>query len=160
MRDHEADSDPGEGSKAETTDHLLFWPIGQELLAGITRELLDQRLSPEDATNPTPEAVGSALQGLSDLEWTLHQPPWRYFVLTQDEKGWRMRSEERKEVMQIGESIQRWVLDLDEHDQDGIAELKERWASRLIPAQSDVDKTRMWGEILEQRAALVNAAAG
>ena len=60
-------------------DHLLFWPIGQQMLVEIARELLNRRL--HDLENPTPDTVQYALKGLNKLEWQLHQAPWQYFLL-------------------------------------------------------------------------------
>ncbi len=158
MRDH--DADPGsvlDSEAEETTDHLLFWPIGQEMLASIVREVFDLRLP--DAKDPTRNAVKGALAGLKDLEWRLHRPPWRYFLLVQDERGWKLRSEDRKEAIKIGQQIQQWVLGLDEHDDDGLAELKERWALRLQPAQSEDEVEQMWADVLKQRANLADASS-
>jgi DNA sulfur modification protein DndB len=160
MRDHDADPEGnGEGEEEEETqDNLLFWPIGQEMLARLIRDLLDQRLP--DPKDPSRAAIKSALAGLADLQWELHLAPWRFFVLTKDEqKGWRMRSEERSKVMEIAEQIQQWVIGLDERSEDEVGELKEQWANRLIPAQSEEEIERMWAEVAERRAEVTASVA-
>ena len=85
-------------------DHLLFWPIGQQMLAEIARELLNRRL--HDPGNPTSDSVGYALKGLSQLEWQLHQAPWQYFLLVPTitrtgQRKWAMRNEERTKAVRL-----------------------------------------------------------
>ena len=48
MRVHEMDEREGEAE----TDHLLFWPIGQQMLAEIVRAVLDSRLLNPAAPGP------------------------------------------------------------------------------------------------------------
>lgn len=143
MRRHSLDPDDDSG---EDTDHLLFWPIGQEMLADLARDLMDHRMK-EDAP-VTLKGVREALQGLGQQEWRLHQPPWRYFLLTQDEntKKWRMRSEERTDAVRIGRRIMNWLL-WEELDKDGVATLKDEWAVKLIPAQHQAERDKMWAEV-------------
>jgi DNA sulfur modification protein DndB len=142
-----------EGLESDETDHLLFWPIGQVLLCAMVRQILDQRLqgpSNQEPSNSTPAALTDALKGLGKLEWRLHHAPWKYFLLIDDADAsgkWRMRNEERKEAVRIGQRIQQWILGLDELDDDGVEQLKKDWASRLIPAQRDADIDKMWAEV-------------
>jgi DNA sulfur modification protein DndB len=135
------------------TDHLLFWPIGQEMLAKIAREALDNRLP--DPGKPTSAGVSEALSRLGQLEWRLHRPPWRYFLLTEQEPGkWKMRSEDRKEAIRIGERIQLWMLGIDELDQPEVQDLRMHWAARLIPNQPDDREEEMWTEVEKKKAEL------
>lgn len=149
MRDHAVDPTTEEADPEAGEDHLIFWPIGQEMLAAMTRDLLDRRLP--DPGHPTKPAVAEALKGLHLLEWRLHRPPWRYFMLVEGDKGWKMVSEDRKEVMNIGRQIQLWVLGVDEHDEAGLERLKQSWKTRLIPAQTVEESERMWAEVEERR---------
>ena len=131
MRVHELEEVEGE----DETDHLLFWPIGQQMLAEIVRYLLDIRLP--DIAYPTPHTVSEALRGLGRLEWRLHQPPWRYLFLVRNASGkWAMRNEARKEAVRCGRRIQQWLIGLDALDKGGVESLKILWESMLIPAHS------------------------
>lgn len=154
MRNHSAD--PQEDSEDEdTSDHLLFWPIGQELLANVARDMLDHRL--RDTTAPTLSEATEALRGLSYFQWELHQPPWRYFLLTQGPTGaWTMRSEDRAATLRWADVLVRWMLGIYDLDQAGIEQVRQEWAGRLIPAQSAETVDAMWEEIMDHRRRLVS----
>ena len=148
MRIHELE----ESEDKYKTDHLLFWPIGQQMLAEIVRVLLNRRLL--DIGNPTPDTVSKALSGLGQLEWRLHQPPWRHLLLVRNAKGnWAMRNEERKEAVRCGRRIQQWVIGLDKLDESGVENLKTLWKSMLIPAQSKDECNQMWQQVEEMKSA-------
>lgn len=138
----------------EETDHLLFWPIGQQMLAEIARELLNQRL--HDPANPTPETVGFALKGLSQLEWQLHQAPWVHFLLIKSTstKRWNMRSEERAKAVRCGRIIQQWILGLEDKDRDFAEKLKNQWKDFLIPAQSEETVEELWQQVKDRKSAM------
>lgn len=138
----------------DETDHLLFWPIGQQMLAEITRELLNERL--HDLENPTPETVRFALKGLSQLEWKLHQAPWIHFLLiwSTSTKRWNMRSEERAKAVRCGRIIQQWILGLEDEDWDFAEDLKNQWKNFLIPAQSDETVEESWQHIVDRKSAM------
>ena len=138
----------------DETDHLLFWPIGQQLLAEIVRTLLDKRLP--DPENPTPDAVQEALTGLSQLEWRLHQAPWRYFLLIKSTttNRWNMRSEERAKAVRCGRIIQQWSLGLEEFDESDVIDLKKEWANFLVPAQSEEKIDQMWHQVEQMKATI------
>ena len=148
MRLHSIDTDE---ETPDRTDHLLFWPIGQDLLAELARDLLDYRLS--DPDNPTQDDIKSALKGLGQLEWRLHHPPWKFFMLTYDvaRSKWKMRSEDRKASMRIALRIQRWVIGEDDLSEDDTDELHLLWQSRLIPAQPPELDQEMWSEVEARR---------
>lgn len=128
------------------SDHLLFWPIGQEMLAQLVRDVLDRRLADPDA--PDEEGVQRALKGLGHLEWRLHHAPWRYFLLTQDAgtERWRMRSEDRAEAVRVARRILMWILG-DELDEDDVEDLKSQWSTRLVPNQPVDQEDAMWSEV-------------
>ena len=141
------------------TDHLLFWPIGQQMLAEITRKLLDKRLP--DPGNPTSDSVKYALKGLSKLQWELHQTPWQYFLLirTMTRTGkhrWAMRDEQRTKAVDCGSRIQQWILGLkDGTDRDFKPEnLKREWKEFLTPAQSDETVDELWQQMEERKSTI------
>jgi hypothetical protein len=104
---------------------------------------------------PTSADVARALEGLGQVEWRLHQPPWRYFLLTEPEPDkWRMRSEDRKEAVRIGERIQLWVLGADELDAVEVDDLKLQWGARMIPNQTPERDDEMWEQVTSAKAAL------
>lgn len=140
-------------------DHLLFWPIGQQMLAEIARKLLNNRLS--DPENPTTDTVQYALKGLGLLEWKLHQAPWQYFLLirTRTRTGkhkWTMRNEERPKVVDCGSRIQQWILGLkDDSDKNFKPEnLKREWKEFLTPAQSEETVDELWQQVEDRKSAM------
>ncbi len=149
MRIHELpDAETEDG-----TDHLLFWPIGQQMLAEIVRTLLDKRLP--DPENPTPDAVRETLSGLNQLEWRLHHAPWRYFLLIRSAANrWNMRSEERAKAVRCGRIIQQWILGLEELDESRVERLKKDWAGFLIPAQPEEEINMMWQQIEQMKVSI------
>ena len=153
MRDHTAeDAD-------DRTDHLLFWPIGQEfVLAPLARSLWDWQLP--NPASPSPPELLSALRGIDQLEWNLHSPPWRYFALTRDEERskWAMRNEDRSGVLRVGVRIQRWAIGLDELREQEIDDLRLGWRSRLLPPQRPKDEEAAWNAVLDRRQAIVSSA--
>ena len=137
------------------TDHLLFWPIGQQMLAEIARKLLNKRL--HDPENPTADTVGYALKGLSKLEWQLYQAPWQHFLLvpTTTRAGlrrWVMRSEDRTKAVRLGQIIQQWILGLEYDDADFAKSLKSQWESFLIPGERQTEETvdESWQQIVDE----------
>ena len=150
MRIHDLQGDEEGGS-----DHLLFWPIGQMLLADVARDMLDHRL--DDVENPSPESVRAALAGLGSIEWRLHEPPWRFFLLTQKPGGgWKMRDEDRAKTLDWGKILVEWLLGVYEPDEAGAEDLFNQWASRLSPAQAPEDVTAMWDEVTAARRSLLH----
>ncbi len=137
----------------EGTDHLLFWPIGQQMLSQIARQMLDSIFP----GNITSASVKNALQGLNMLEWKLHQPPWRYFLLVGSEDSstysnkWRMRSEQRTWVVRTGRRLQLWILGLEPNDEKYVENLKSLWKSFLTPAQPDEKVDEMWNQVVKMK---------
>lgn len=142
MRNHAANSED------DTQDSLLFWPIGQELLADIARNLLDKNLS--DSAIPTPESILESLKELANLEWDLHRPPWRNLLLIPQDsqsKNWKIRSEERQECLKVAMRLMQWQVGLEELAEDEIEELREDWSSKLLPAMKEHVVADMWGQV-------------
>ena len=147
MRNHSADTD----EESELADHLLFWPIGQLLLAEVCRRMLN--LNIESGRSFDAAAVSTALEGLSNVSWWLHRPPWRYFLLTGGAAPgqWRMRSEDRTEALKVARRILEWMLGIDDLPTEDIEEMKLDWQTRLIPAQTVESQDAMWNEIVAKR---------
>ena len=143
MRDHSAPQRNG-----STNDNFLFWPIGQLILAGITRDLLDLR-QPNPVT-PSIDSIRTSIKGLSSLTWEGHQAPWRNLVLIPDEqrKTWKIRSEDRKYVIIRIKQIFKWQLGIDEFTDDEIEKLRADWKAQLLPAMDKSQIDDLWAEIL------------
>lgn len=142
MRDHSANEE------SETQDVVLFWPIGQQLLAHIARQLLNLRQKETD--NPTVGSVAAALEGLKDLEWDFRRPPWRNLLLIPDRHGsstWKIRSEDRKDALVLARRLVRWQIGIDELREDEVDELRDDWSALLLPALDDQEVADLWGEI-------------
>ena len=75
MRAHDAEIDNSD----DLSDHLLFWPIGQELLADVIRILLNRRLP--NPTAPTESDVRSCIRPLTRIDWDLRKAPWAGLIL-------------------------------------------------------------------------------
>jgi DGQHR domain-containing protein len=151
MRIHSLEDNNAEDN--DETDHLLFWPIGQQMLAEISRVLLDEHLP--NLENPTLDTAHTALSGLSRLEWKLHQAPWCHFLLVQSPNGdWAMRNEQRIPAVRCGRLIQQWILGLEDFDESDIINLKKEWASLLIPAQSEEKINMMWQQVEEMKVSI------
>ena len=133
----------------ENQDLLYFWPIGQELLADMVRAVLDDRF-PEGGRASVAE-MSAALARLAAIPWDLFDLPWRHLLLVNTTKKigtthgrWRVRSEDRKEVVAVGSRLVRWLVGLDPDDE----ELESAWRSLLVvrPDES-VDSGELWLEI-------------
>ena len=145
MRDHSAAED------SETKDSALFWPIGQQLFAEIARDLLNFRqANPE---NPTAESVREALMPLGNVDWDLHNPPWRHLMLipdSLDEKdltSWKMRNEERKPATALAKRIVKWQIGLDPLAQEEVDSLRNDWELMLVPALDSASVEAIWQSI-------------
>jgi DGQHR domain-containing protein len=131
----------------EDSDHLLFWPIGQEMLATVARRILNRGLSEK----PTKENVKMSLSCLGKVNWKLHSPPWRYLLLIKPGDKWKMRNEERKQAVAIAERILFWIVGYTDLSPSDISELKKDWEEMLIPVQNADEIDRMWGEVSKTR---------
>lgn len=143
-RAHNADS----ADEIGLEDNLLFWPIGQELLAEVARGLLDRRQDPASVVKPTMQSVTLALRPLRGISWDLHEPPWRHFLLvgTRNE-GWRMRSEDRADALRVAGALLRWLSGLDQPEPKRIAQLRGEWQRRLSPEPRGAAVEKMWDQV-------------
>ena len=149
MRNH----DIPEGEPGQYRDHLLFWPIGQELFAKVARSLLDDA---QIGSDTDVSSLRTALRPLAEVPWDLHHAPWRYLLLvpkTPVEESWRMRNEDRKEALEHSYRLLRWVVGLDPLNEQEKEELRSKWENLLLrsPSEAGVADT-MWQEIEDTRA--------
>ena len=145
MRRHDID-----GPSEEFEDHLWFWPIGQELVAYIVRDLLDTKF-PEGG-HADVEQMKTALEPLAKISWELHEAPWRHLLLVRTSSGasWRMRSEERKTALEVAKRILLWIVNLDSLDDDETEELRRDWKDLMyfdITLTPDEEIDKMWEEV-------------
>lgn len=152
MRAHE----PPEVEPEKYSDHLAFWPVGQEVFARVARSLLDRAgLDPVGGA----EATVEALLPLQGLPWDLHAPPWRHYFLVDDPKTGkpRMRSEDRTKAVNGAEELFRWMCGLDPLNEAEEEELRDRWSSLLYPQAANDEIKRMWERVTVCRSALVGS---
>ena len=143
MREHDADIDNPDG----LTDNLLFWPIGQELLADVVRILLNRRLP--DPECPGESDVRSCIQVLSKVPWDLRRSPWAGLLLIEEpDSGKRhMRNEDRKRALQIAERILLFQVGVAEPAPDALEDLKTEWHAMLIPRPNRDEVDALWQAI-------------
>lgn len=155
MRVHNPLSDDDETEGQTSQDSVLFWPIGQILMADLVRVLLDDaqaRSGVERTTELTPSEAARALAPLADINWEAHSPPWRHILLVRSELGsWRIASEDRDPRLRLIERIIRWQIGLDHLSEDEISGSEENslygmWKSYL-PLSADEDEAEMWQTI-------------
>ena len=142
-------------------DSALFWPLTQDVIARLVRQLLDS-----GGDNPA-----TLLAPLSELQYSLHRPPWRHLFLVPNLPNdddvparsrarnvllWKVRSEERKQVVNVLERILMWQLGLVSLNKDELEELRVEWKTLLYPQWGDSDaarkrRGRLWAEIAAGR---------
>ena len=152
MRRHSSDVD-GE----ETQDHLLFWPIGQILLSKAVRIRLDRVLENQNGFGTVAE-MATALGRLKHVPWLLHAPPWRHVLLVKPRgtNRWRMRSEGRKEALEVAERILHWMILDDGLDEDGVEALRLAWQAQLYPEPpEDENVATMWSAVTKRRGEML-----
>ncbi len=131
--------------ESEEQDHMLFWPIGQIVLAQVARHLLDD--GAVDGRNAT--EVSQALERLGDVPWDLAQAPWKHFLVVPSDTGtWKMRSEDRKKVQQLAVSLIIGLLDQEGLIPESLEEYKRAWSHFLQPAMSQDAIDVLWSQTL------------
>ena len=153
MRAHQIPDPNPEGYQ----DHLVFWPIGQELFIRLVRAMLNRAQLGEDAST---EDMARALLPLRAVPWELHEPPWRRLLLVplDSGRGWKIRSEDRKMVLLLTDRLLRWLVGLDDLDAGGLEQLKEDWRDLLYPPLSHADAADEWRRIEALRVRIAAAA--
>ena len=153
MRHHNISDD----SNGKYQDHLVFWPIGQELFARLVRSLLDDKFP--QTGQATINKMKMALNPIVQISWELHNAPWRHLLLvkTHSDDSWRMRSEDRKLAIEIANRILRWMVNLDNLDEEEEKELRTEWESMLYTSTQE-ENDRMWAEIKQIREQIISCA--
>lgn len=153
MRRHDVDA-PCE----EFQDHLWFWPIGQELVAGVVRALLDAKFP--EGRHKDIDQMKAVLEPLAKISWELHEPPWRHLLLVKTQTGasWRIRSEDRKLATELAKRVLCWMVNLDPLDYVETEELRKDWEGLLYfepmdEEQNEIDE--MWERVLLIRGSVV-----
>ena len=152
MRQHNTLDDE---ETSDSYDHVVFWPIGQELFAQVARELLDVHSSGAQKDVLDGKEVLEALKPLKHVNWALHEAPWRHLLLVQthDRSGnlvWTMRNEGRTAAVKMGREVLDYIVGVTQLDDEGEAALKRRWTAELVPVPSDEVAEVMWKNIVEQ----------
>lgn len=156
MRVHNPLSDDEKIEPHASHDCVLFWPIGQILMADLVRELLDDaqaRSGSKRTTELTRSEAALALAPLNEVNWEAHSPPWRHILLVKSELGsWRIANEDRKPRLRLAERIIRWQIGLDRLTEDEVSGSEENslytmWKS-LLPLSADEDEAEMWQTIV------------
>ena len=140
----------------DPNDHLLFWPIGQELFARVVRSKLDGAF-PENGHADVSEMI-EVLRPLAGISWALHAAPWRYLLLIPkppEEDSWNMRNEGRKPALEVAYRLLRWMLEIDPLDGDEVVTLKEDWQELLYPMPAKTRINEMWQEVENTRERIV-----
>ena len=138
----------------EYRDHVVFWPIGQEMFVRIVRRILNDSFSETGYSSVDNMTV--AIGRRTSLPWDLHKLPWRYLLLTPKKDGWQMRSEQRKDAVAIAYRILCWVSGLDELDEDDVERLRADWRDCLYPPPTDEgEEDEMWHTIVDLRASFI-----
>ena len=143
MRSHDADED----DSGELSDSVLFWPIGQELFAKVVRSRLNRFLP--DCDRPLLAEVRECISVFSKVNWSLHEPPWRGLLLTQDPGtgNWRMRNEDRKQAVDTGEMILRFQVGIDDLSPTALDDLRIHWYAMLLPRPEKAEVDAAWQQI-------------
>lgn len=153
MRMHEIP----EPNDEQYQDHLLFWPIGQVLFAQLVRSLLDRAFS--EGSFVETDQLKAALHPLAEIPWELHEAPWRYLLLVPnpEDDSWRMRNEDRKEVLKHARDLLQWIVGLDPLNEDETNELREAWKNYLLRAPTEKYRIEaMWQQVVDTRAHIVD----
>ena len=146
-----------EGDGEQLADHVVFWPIGQELFARFVRTILNAEFNEEGRSSV--EAMTDAIRRRTRLSWDLHELPWRYLLLTPRRDSWQMRSEQRKDAVEVVYRILCWVSGIDEHSEAEVETLRDDWREYLYPPPTDDEQeVAMWKTITELRAAFITEA--
>ncbi len=135
-----------------STNHLLFRPIGQDLLSRLIRSKLDKQLP--DPSNFTESDLTAVVSGLAKVEWRLFCSPWKNLLFVyQEEDRWKMRSEDRKPAENLGLRLLQWIVGVDNYgtEEDLENALKKQWRALLVNVNDD-EAEELWNQIEEQAA--------
>lgn len=126
MRNHSVAIDP---TATEDRDHLLFWPLGQDILATVARSLLDDHgITSESKLTE----IVLALRPLQKVNWDLNLAPWIHLLLEPTATGnWRMRDTDRAKVQTFAISLILGLL-MPGLDDATIDEFKKKYNQYLV----------------------------
>jgi len=134
--------------ESETTerDSLLFWPLGQNILARAIREIFDHK----DVEAGDLEAAVQALSPLSVIDWHMGASPWRHFTVKFEDEKWKMRSDDRNKIINQGASMLTAAAIYGADIQEQVLEsLKRTWQGLLLPNQPEEISEALWDEARE-----------
>jgi DNA sulfur modification protein DndB len=119
-------------------DHLLFWPLGQLLLADLVRNFFDQDGISETSTL---DECKASLAPLRNVTWDLGQAPWRNLLLVPKNDKWVMRGDSgRVPSVNLGINILSTLFH--PHfgaDEETLDSLKQNCAEYLVFGASETD---------------------
>ena len=141
--------------RSATSDHALFWPIGQDVFALLVRELLDVHSTTIGKDLLSRDEVSHALKPLQRVNWDLHNVPWKHLLLIQAPDNhnvlrWGMRSEGRSSAKSIAQEVVQFIVGVSPLDETGQEELKQRWVANLVPLPEPEEADAMWDDICDQ----------
>ncbi len=131
-------------------DSALFWPLSQEMMCELARDLLD-------SADPG-QSIKETLRALGGLNWQLHAPPWKHLFLVPkdpvawadgESKRWKIRSEDRKPVKATLLEILGYQVGVTPFTADGLVELRTQWQELLVPTLDEAERDRLWHAIME-----------
>jgi DNA sulfur modification protein DndB len=148
MRNH---SVIGAADKGDDRDHMLFWPIGQKMLAKLVRALFDQE---GISGASTLQHCEKALEPLKKVKWDMEFAPWRNMMIVPKDDKWNMRNEQRDKVILVLVALLSQFLNPKfSPDADSMLDLKKRCGEYLDfgPDEKDVPKAidNWWSETLK-----------
>ena len=136
FRQHNSDIGP---------DMLYFWPIGLEIVIHECRQLLNEQL--RDVSEPTKKRCVNIFQPLKEINFEMHNLPWRNLILVKSENGWKMRSQDRGPVMILCQTILYNMLRPETPDQDSLDLLRNQWEEYREGSSEEGEVDDMWEEI-------------
>jgi DNA sulfur modification protein DndB len=145
MRTERATEIERDGEKC--VPHLWFRPITQSLMAQLTRELINSVAV--DQERPTANEIDRAARSVAAVPRLLYDAPYRHllFVPSDTERTtWRMRSEQRKEAVEVALMVLRYITGLHPHDAEQLETLRTAWKDLLLNATSE-EIEEMWQDV-------------
>ena len=152
MRVHNPSEDPQNGVQQ---DHVLFWPIGQEVLSGVVRRLLDEFCNQIGKDSLDKCELIEALRPLQKVGWSLHEAPWRHLLLVQStnragDLTWGMRNEGRNAAVRVGTDVVDFIVGTANLNEERQNALKFQWTQSLVPTPDGATAETMWEMVLAQ----------
>ena len=148
MRNHSVASSE---EPTEDQDNLLFWPLGQIILATIARSLLDDSGVNQDSKISD---YVQALKPLSEVQWELNKSPWIHFLLTPSDTGkWKMRDTDRQKAQGFAISLIMGLIS-ESLDDETLDEFRRKYFQFLVfdaEDKRDLNELRdkLWAETLQ-----------